>query len=45
MNKTHWNTVELDGTVPPKMLLSWIDDSYELVLNSIPVSKRVLKKK
>jgi predicted DNA-binding protein (MmcQ/YjbR family) len=44
MNKTHWNTVELDGTVPSKILLSWIDDSYELVLSSIPVSKRFLKK-
>ncbi len=45
MNKTHWNTVQLDGTVPAKMLLLWIDDSYELVLNSIPEKKRVVKKK
>jgi len=31
MNKKHWNTVMLDGTVPDKEIFSWIDHSYELV--------------
>jgi predicted DNA-binding protein (MmcQ/YjbR family) len=31
MNKKHWNTVNLDGTVPDKELFSWIDHSYDLI--------------
>lgn len=31
MNKKHWNTVEVDGSVPTSVLKSWIDHSYELV--------------
>lgn len=36
MNKRHWNTVIVDGTVPDKRLLQWIDDSYNLVYESLP---------
>jgi predicted DNA-binding protein (MmcQ/YjbR family) len=31
MNKKHWNTINLDGTVPDKEIQSWIDHSYELI--------------
>jgi predicted DNA-binding protein (MmcQ/YjbR family) len=31
MNKKHWNTVNLDGTIAEKEILGWIDHSYELV--------------
>jgi predicted DNA-binding protein (MmcQ/YjbR family) len=31
MNKKHWNTILLDGTVPDKEVFSWIDHSYELI--------------
>ncbi len=31
MNKKHWNTVMLDGTVPDKEIFSWIDHSYNLI--------------
>jgi predicted DNA-binding protein (MmcQ/YjbR family) len=31
MNKTHWNTVNLDGSVPDREIFSWIDHSYERV--------------
>jgi predicted DNA-binding protein (MmcQ/YjbR family) len=31
MNKTHWNTVYLDGSVPDKEIFSWIDHSYQRV--------------
>jgi predicted DNA-binding protein (MmcQ/YjbR family) len=31
MNKKHWNTVLLDGSVPDKDVLSWIDHSYNII--------------
>jgi predicted DNA-binding protein (MmcQ/YjbR family) len=31
MNKKHWNTVQIDGTVPDREIFSWIDHSYNLV--------------
>ena len=31
MNKKHWNTVFLDGSVPDKEIFAWIDHSYDLV--------------
>lgn len=31
MNKKHWNTVIVDGSVSTKQLKEWIDWSYELV--------------
>lgn len=31
MNKKHWNTIVVDGSVPAKLLKEWIDHSYELV--------------
>lgn len=31
MNKKHWNTVEIDGSVTDKVLKEWIDESYRLV--------------
>jgi predicted DNA-binding protein (MmcQ/YjbR family) len=31
MNKKHWNTVCLDGSIPDKEVLSWIDHSYNLI--------------
>ncbi|MGB1130045.1 MAG: MmcQ/YjbR family DNA-binding protein [Haloferula sp.] len=40
MNKKHWNTVTLDDTVPGDLLAELIDHSYELVVASLPKSKR-----
>jgi predicted DNA-binding protein (MmcQ/YjbR family) len=31
MNKKHWNTIILDGSVPDKEVFSWIDHSYNLI--------------
>lgn len=31
MNKKHWNTVMLNGSVPDKEVFSWIDHSYNLI--------------
>ena len=36
MNKKHWNTVVLDGSIAEAEVLSMIDDSYRLVVNSLP---------
>ncbi|WP_127132674.1 MmcQ/YjbR family DNA-binding protein [Pseudoflavitalea rhizosphaerae] len=36
MNKKHWNTVTVDGSVSGKLLKEWIDHSYELVVDSLP---------
>ena len=32
MNKKHWNTIVVDGSVSSKQLNEWIDWSYNLVL-------------
>lgn len=45
MNKKHWNTITVDGSVSGKLLREWIDHSYELVVNSLPAKlKSELKK-
>jgi predicted DNA-binding protein (MmcQ/YjbR family) len=41
MNKTHWNTVLLDGTVPQGELERMIDNSYALVAKTLPKAERV----
>lgn len=45
MNKKHWNTIIVDGTVPVKLLLEWIDHSYALVAARSPKKKSPVKKK
>lgn len=40
MNKTHWNTITLDGTIPETELRGMIDDSYHLVVKSLPRAQR-----
>ena len=41
MNKTHWNSVNPQSDVPDSVIRKLIDTSYNLVLNSIPKSKRI----
>lgn len=36
MNKQHWNTVVVDGSATDKLLRQWIDESYLLVVQSLP---------
>lgn len=36
MNKKHWNTIYMDGSLTRKQLCEMIDHSYELVFRSIP---------
>ena len=40
LNKEHWNTIVIDGNIPGLILLQLIDDSYGLVIGSLPVKKR-----
>ncbi|MPZ74667.1 MAG: MmcQ/YjbR family DNA-binding protein [Nitriliruptorales bacterium] len=35
LNKRHWNTVTADGSADDK-LREWIDDSYDLIVASLP---------
>ena len=32
MNKTHWNGIRLDGTLPDDMIRDMVEDSYDLVV-------------
>ena len=38
LNKRHWNTVLLDGSLPERMVLEMIEDSYDLVVAKLPKS-------
>ena len=40
MNKVHWNTVQLDGSISDNLLRELTDHSYQLIVNSLP--KKVL---
>lgn len=40
MNKRHWNTLILDGSLPSKLVRELIDHSYELVSAALPKSKQ-----
>lgn len=40
MNKTHWNTVSLDGSLADSLLCGLIDHSYEIIVSSLTKKKR-----
>lgn len=35
MNKKHWVTVLMDGSIPDKLFKQWIDESYQLVVSGL----------
>jgi predicted DNA-binding protein (MmcQ/YjbR family) len=39
-NKRHWNGVAVDGSVPDALVREWVDDSYALVVKSLPRAVR-----
>jgi predicted DNA-binding protein (MmcQ/YjbR family) len=41
MNKKHWITVQMDGSIGDKLIKGWIDASYNLVVASLPKKFRV----
>jgi predicted DNA-binding protein (MmcQ/YjbR family) len=40
MNKKHWNTVITDGSIPSALIKEMIDDSYNLIVQSLPKKLR-----
>lgn len=40
MNKKHWNTVVVDGTIPPKEILRMVDHSYDMVVKGLKVKEK-----
>jgi len=36
MNKKHWNTIIIDGSISSKLIKEMIDDSYNLIVQSLP---------
>lgn len=40
MNKKHWNTVVIDGSIPQRELMAMIDESYDLVVKGLKKSLR-----
>lgn len=41
MNKDHWNTVVLDGSIPDREVKKMIDLSYDLVRVGLPRTRRL----
>jgi predicted DNA-binding protein (MmcQ/YjbR family) len=42
MNKKHWNTVILDGSVPSPLVRDLVRHSYDLVVSGLPAAQRKL---
>ena len=40
LNKRHWNTVIIDGSLSDRMIRDMLEDSYDLVVSELPRSKR-----
>jgi predicted DNA-binding protein (MmcQ/YjbR family) len=40
LNKRHWNTVTLDGSLPDQLVRDLVEDSYDLVVSALPKPTR-----
>jgi predicted DNA-binding protein (MmcQ/YjbR family) len=40
LNKRHWNTLTLDGSLPDAMVRDMIEDSYALIVAALPERQR-----
>jgi predicted DNA-binding protein (MmcQ/YjbR family) len=40
LNKRHWNTILIDGSLPERMIADMIEDSYDLVVSQLPRVRR-----
>jgi len=36
MNKQHWNMILTNGRVKDALLREWINESYDIIVNSLP---------
>lgn len=41
MNKRHWNTVTVDGTLSDSLVRELVEDSYDLVVAGLPRAERL----
>jgi len=41
MNKKHWITVVMDGSISDKLIRQWTDNSYELVASGLTKSQKL----
>jgi predicted DNA-binding protein (MmcQ/YjbR family) len=44
MNKKHWITVLMDGSIADKLICQWIDTSYNLVAAALPKKDKEMLK-
>lgn len=42
LNKRHWNTVLLDGSLPDGLVHEMIEDSYDLIVSTLPRAQQLL---
>jgi predicted DNA-binding protein (MmcQ/YjbR family) len=40
LNKRHWNTITIDGTLGDPMIRDMIEDSYDLIVSKLPRAQR-----
>jgi predicted DNA-binding protein (MmcQ/YjbR family) len=40
LNKRHWNTVIIDGSLPDGVISDMVEDSYDLVVSKLPRARR-----
>jgi predicted DNA-binding protein (MmcQ/YjbR family) len=40
LNKRHWNTVIVDGSLPDAMIGNMLEDSYDLVVGRLPKARQ-----
>jgi predicted DNA-binding protein (MmcQ/YjbR family) len=40
LNKRHWNTIVIDGSLPERMIADMVEDSYDLVVSQLPRARR-----
>ncbi len=40
LNKRHWNTVTIDGSLAPQAIGDMIEDSYDLIVSKLPRTRR-----
>ncbi|MEE4545070.1 MmcQ/YjbR family DNA-binding protein [Streptomyces sp. V4-01] len=42
LNKRHWNSVRLDGSLPDALVHEMVEDSYDLIVSKLPRREQLL---
>lgn len=42
LNKRHWNTVLLDGSLPDGLVVEMVEDSYDLIVAKLPRARQLV---